>query len=437
MKKVLFISYDFPPLAGMGSIRLARFARYLPEFGWKPHVLTIKTMPQRQPRDDRLLDSVPSDIIIDRVDPFNLTALEKQAGKLHAGAVIRGLRKVLRQIPPDREIGVTWLLPLYREARMILNRERIDAILTSYGLGITHIAGYLLKKATGIPWVADFRDEWSQHPYRKFRLSVQYKFDDWIEQKVLLTADHVVAATDAYVTSLASLVPPSHRNNRFTTITNSFDASDLESNRLSPKPGVQQCSTLKKFTITYLGILYAGVGFLSALENLLNRGMISSDAIQVVLVGRVYPMWRFDGFHMKEKFATLESKGIIKQMGWVPHTETMCHLLDADVLLLILDPNRGTATIPGKTFEYLSSGKPILALVPPDGAAAHMIRRTNAGTIIAPDDIKAIEEGILSLYMKWQKGELATDLNWEEIRRYEARVTSETLANILTHISRS
>lgn len=99
MKKVLFISYYFPSLGGMGSIRLARFARYLPEFGWQPRVLTVKTVPARLPRDDGLLDSISRDIVINRVDPFDLAAFEKQAGRFRAEILVRGLRRVLQQIP--------------------------------------------------------------------------------------------------------------------------------------------------------------------------------------------------------------------------------------------------------------------------------------------------------------------------------------------------
>jgi glycosyltransferase involved in cell wall biosynthesis len=435
MKKVLFISYYFPPLGGMGSVRLARFARYLPEFGWHPRVLTVKTVQARLPRDDGLLEYIPRDIVISWADPLDLTALEKQAERFRAGTLFLGLSRVIQRIPPDGELGVAWLGPLYYEARRILARERIDAILTSSFPCVTHVAGYILKKATGIPWVADFRDEWSLHPQRTFRFSLQRKLDAWLEQQVLLTADHVVAATDAYIVGLASHVPPSHRDHRFTTITNSFDISDLESTRLAPNPWAQQYPTLKKFTVTYVGYLYGGVGFLSALENLLSKGMILANAIQVEIVGQIYPLMQHDGQILKEKVATLESKGVIKRTGWVSHIEAMRHLQEADVLLLHLHPSRGAATIPGKVFEYLSFGKPILALVAPDSAAAHMIRRTNAGTIVAPDDVKAIEELIQSLYMKWQQGELAAALNLEEIRKYEARVTTETLANVLTHIS--
>lgn len=436
VRKVLFICY-FPPHGGMGSIRLARFARYLPEFGWQARVLSIKTGMVHLPLDEGLLDSVPRDTVISRVAPFDLTALEQQAGRFFGGrAAVRGLRRVLRQFPPDGELGATWLLPVYSEARRILAGEHIDALLTSSFPCIAHVIGYLLKKRTGIPWVADFRDEWSAHQHRQAHAGWYKRADRCLEQRVVRSADHIIAATEAYSAQFAEWLPPGERAGKVTTITNAFDQEDLSGSRVGlPQPFTKSdaVSAPRKFTIVYTGMLYGGLGFLTALESLLTDGTLARENIDFILAGQVYPLWQFGGETLLQKVSALN--GVMRCVGWMPHHMVRQYVQRADVLLLVLDSNRGEATIPGKAFEYMVSGKTVLALVPTAGVTADLIRHTRTGVVIDPENVLAVREAILDLYHKWKAGNLHLDQDWTEICKHDAKLLTGRLAVVLDQVS--
>lgn len=413
----------------MGSIRLARFARYLPEFGWQPRVLTVRTATAGRPYDKEMLDIIPPSVEINRVDPlFDTGNLQKRIG-----GVAGTLHRLLAQVPPDGELGVAWLPAAYREARRILARERIDVIFTSSPPCMAHVVGYLLKRRTGKPWVADFRDEWSLHPQRRFRFSVSARIDAWLERQVLRAADHVTTATGSYSTGLASLIADSPgAAGKFTVITNGFDRADFafgwDGDGIE-KPSEKQSANGRKFRVTYVGNLYGGIGFFTALQSLLANGGIPAERIEFHVLGQIRPVWHLDGALVMEKVSSLGP--VIRQAGWVSHRDATRAMRQADLLLLVLDTNRGDATIPGKVFEYLAAGRPILGLVSSQSELAGLLKHFGCDMVVDPDDAQAIEEAICELYGEWIRGGLPARFRREEIARYDAKALAGSLAEIL------
>ena len=397
--------------------------KYLPQYGWKAHVLTLASVAPEVPRDDTMMEYIPNGTPVTRIAATDLDIVCNRLKGWHLGPLAWRLRRFVNgMLPPDRWL-LLWLPQAYREARRILSKNPIDAIFTSSFPCTTHLVGYLLKKTTGKPWVAEFRDEWSQHPHRSWPKTWQGQIDAWLERQVLLKADKVVAATDAYVAGLASLVPPNMAQ-KFATITNAFEDDNIAENSRQDKV---------KFIVAHVGFLYDGLSFLPVLEEILTEKKIPEREIEFRVVGKMEPL-RFAPFNLAE--FPLAAK-VTRYTGWVPHAEALRHMAEATVLLDVLGRHRGTATIAGKTFEYIASGRPILAVVPPEGETARVIKKTETGTVVEPQDRRAIKDTLLDMYVRWKAGVLDIKPNWREIQRYDARILCQRLAQLLDIVSRA
>ncbi len=414
-KKLLIIAYCFPPLGGVGTLRTLFLTSHLSKFGWYPHVLTVREGASGQPQDQTLMAKIPPDFKISRTGYWDVTTPLRFLGKFFPSKWIEKLRAGLL---PDTYVG--WLPFAYVKALRILSNERIDLVYTA-DLFSAHLVGYLLSKTTGKPWVADVGDEWASNPFRKRLFPGQRKVESWLERKILGAASHIIVAWPG-LTKLLSL----DKREQCTTITCGFCANDFKS-----LADITTRVSRERFRITYTGSFYASqqpTYFLNAVQKLIDGGQISGDNIEFVFVGRT----------MTEAFLQFTHSRISKSIvytGFVSHHQAIHYLLDTDVLLLIVSSQRGSENIPGKTFEYLASGKPILALVPPEGAAADLIRRTNTGIVVAPEDTVAIRDAVLDLYLQWKQGRLQVQPNGTEICKFETRNLNQSLSEVLDRVS--
>jgi glycosyltransferase involved in cell wall biosynthesis len=318
--------------------------------------------------------------------------------------------------PPDHYIG--WLPFAYLAARRLLSQEAVDVIYTVSAPYTAHLVGWLLKKTTGKPWIADFRDEWTQNPTIRPMFSWQRKANRWLEQQSFDNADSIIIATESYKELMSSLAGPNLRE-KFTTITNSFDAEDFKPLDALPKGD--------KFKVVYCGSFYdmqQPAYFLAAMRSLVEEGLLPLDKISLTFAG-------YTRYNTREMFKDSLLFPAIRYMGIVSHKEAIQQMKEADVLLLIVGSLRGKENIPAKTFEYIATGKPILALVPPDGEAARVIRETRTGIVVAPEDVNAIKTASLDLYTCWRSAKLRIESNWEQINRYEAREVTRQLSIVL------
>lgn len=295
--------------------------------------------------------------------------------------------------------------------------QAIDAIYSSSPPICSHLVAYLLKRSTGKPWVAVYQDEYSFHPLMGFPTKLHREIAYRVDKMVLRGADAVIGSTEGYTRAFARLAGASNPT-KFVTITNGFDPEDFP-NLGKPCPPTAN----KVFTISYVGSFHPGAGdsLIQAVEELLEEGQIPSDRFKLVLVG----------ITGRTSFTNDEFQHVIHSTGFVKHDEAIAHMIAADALLLAVTSQRGADNIPGKTFEYIASGRPILATVPPGGCASDVIARTRTGIVVDVDDVPAIKAAVVKMYRQWELGELGIDPNWEAISGYNRLELVRRIADIL------
>lgn len=412
MKKVLIIAYFFPPLGGAGVQRTLKFVKYLPGFGWKPYVVTVKN--SEYIHDESLLQDIPKEAEVYRTSSLEFGFLRRLFPKVRPWQRAVILLNLL--LIPDDKIG--WKMFALKKACEIIRHERIDVIYTTSAPYTSHLIGLELKKRYGLPWVADFRDEWSKNPFLFYPTGFHKKINKRMELSVLCSADKVISTSEKMTKQFSEILQEDRK--KFLTITNGFDPDDLifPANLQGPK---------RKFRVTYLGTLYGkrttvGIRFLDALESLLHQSLLRRDLLEIRFVGAMGNLQNFISGKMVRACAEF--------IPYKKHREVVFELCAADALLLITPNERGEAEIAGKTFEYVASERPILALVPKKGEVAEIIRKTNTGVVVNPDDSEEIQKNILEFYKKWEKGQLYIDPNWDIIHSYERKKLTEKLARV-------
>ena len=427
-RKVLLVAYWFPPLGGIGTRRAMRYVRYLPDFGWQCYVVTVADAINdihRLMMDESLTATVPAQTKIVRTPAWYIGRLPQVFDHRGLGMIWRWVRRAARTPVPDECIG--WLPFAYHAAKQMVCNEGIQVVYTVSEPFTAHMVGLLLKRRLGVSWVADFRDEWSQHPLRGFEHDWQRGLSRWLEQRVLLNADQVITVTESYHDSMASLVPKEMWT-KFVTITNGYQAEDFSVPPIQGRPD--------KLRIVYVGLFYLAqqpIDFLSAVEQVVRERIIPRDHLQIILVG---PDKSASVTADVSRFETTLGD-IIEWTGYVSHREAVGYLKGADVLLLIASRPRGSRNIPGKTFEYIAAGTPILVLATAESAAAELVRQTGTGVAFAaPDDIHGIAKALAELYERWQNGTLAVKPDWSLISEYEGRRLTEKLSAVLQPLAR-
>jgi len=420
MKKVLVVAYQFPPAGGSGVQRTAKFAKYLPAYGWEPVILTRETN-RLVLRDDTLLEDLPSGMEIIRTPARDLTALPgvlSKAGKFIAWKIL----------VPDGE--VLWMKHALEKALARLGKGDISCLYTTSYPYSDHLMGLEIRKAyPGIPWVADFRDEWTNNPYLLDKPHPEWRArrERRMERQVLEKADRLIANTPVMKRNFLALHPDLDLDRRMHVIPNGYDDEDFRLDRKENPEGREY-----RFTITYTGSLYQRRTpdvFLEAAGRLVESGIIPADKLRIRFIGSMKegPVRRV------ARQSGLE--GIVEVLPYMNHKDCIEHMLKSHVLLL-LEGGRGSECFyTGKLFEYIRANRPILALVPLKGAAADLVRRTRTGIICDWSDTAAVERGIAELYDRWTRGSMTLNPNLGEIRKYERKALAGKLAGILDELA--
>ena len=397
-KSVLLLSYLFPPIGGIGVQRPLKFARYLSDLDWAVTVLTVKDA-YSATMDPSLLDEVPEDVPVVRVsDPAARwlkqavvkTANVTNPGQQSSNLLKRKMRKFLKVCKdtlciPDE--SVFWAIRAFWIGRKLVKQKSIDCLYTTSGPNSSHLAGLLIRWTTGVKWVADFRDPWTQNMHFHHR-GLRRRIEQWIERKVFTNADTLITVTDGFKDLFISQYPEC--KDRIHVIRNGVDPHDFPT--VKPVP-----VNPHKFTIFYSGILYPGRSpriFLQALSYLIRNQSIRPDAISVQFAG----VFDYPGYAENQNLVTqLGLMGIVELLGYISHQEALHRMQTSDALLLIGDDSRSASSyVPGKLYEYLYAEKPILALLK-DGEAAGLIREANAGIIVNPADCVEVANAIRQL----------------------------------------
>ena len=402
MKKVLMLAFIYPPLGGSGVQRTLKFSKYLPEFGWQPSVVCSDD-PQvfQHGLDPSLLAEIPASVRVWRrrfVDPLGFRRrLQKLLGRPGGAAdepaplaaaqpgqaddklASPGWRRLLRALAsplapfefPPVDAALYWALAIVPGCLKLIRREKIDVIYSTSFPYSDHVAGYLLKKLTGKPWVADFRDPWTQNASAR-NTGWRYRVDQWVEQKVLHTADRVIGVTPSYTADLLRLAP-GRPAEHFVTIENGYDQADFPEQSALPEAPTAAAEGCGQVTLAHVGFVYHGTAlpFLRALEALGPAGA----KLKVRFVGGLpadETAWLAD--HAPAAQVTVEPRR--------PHAAALEVMRRADVLLLFALGGQGkSGHYPGKLFEYMASGRPIL-MIGPEGDAAELVQGSGTGCFV-------------------------------------------------------
>jgi len=415
VKKVLMLMYSFPPTGGPGVQRNAKFIKYIRDFNWEPIVFTRKTgnMPIR---DDSLVPDIPADIKVIRTSSWELT--EFQGILQFPGKFIS--RKLL--IPDGQRL---WQMFGNSKAAGIMHNEKPNLLYTSSLPYSAHLAGLRLKKLyPSIPWVADFRDEWTNNPYlldrphNRIRMGIERS----MEKRVLAEADYLITNTPVMMDNFIKLNPNLKLADNFSVIPNGYDEDDF-------KPFLGITPSNSKFTITYTGGFYGRRKpdyFFHALSKLIMDKVIDKHKIKVDLIGY------YNKNYMDECIGRYELQNIVNTLPYMRHDECILKMMQSDALLLIegAGPN-AEAFYTGKVFEYMYTGRPIIAAVPVNGSAASIIRDTRTGFVSDSLDISGIAENISSLYKSWLNNKSTEmDINHELVSKFSRRELTRKLAEI-------
>ena len=407
----------FPPAGGGGVQRPLKFATHLPELGIETHVLAPDD-PKWIHRDDELLP--PMLAWVHRARYLGPKG-RKPAEELHGTA---GLEKAAKQLQlagrrllvPDE--NVSWNLTAIPTAIRIARREQIDVVLTTSPPSAVHLVGAAVKRATGIPWVADLRDSVVAHPHRHAeRLLVRAKEqgEHAVARLIGRSADAVVAVSDAIAEEMRARNP----RGAVVTIANGSDFDDFAG--LAHRPS-------ERLRITHAGSFFGKRDprpFLTALEQ---------SGLDDVVV-------RFLGDFRSSDRDWMEERGLgdrVELIPYAPRRRSLELQRDSDVLLLLIPEagGRGKGVLSGKVFEYLAAERPILAVVPPEGAAAELIRAAGAGVGVAPDDVDGMTAALRDLHARWQAGSLEGPPLSEEWRdKVSRRTRVEELAQLLERVA--
>lgn len=435
MKKVLIITYHWPPMGGGGVQRWLKMSKYLRNFGWEPIIFTVTDAEISIP-DESLLAEVPAGVETLRVpiwEPFGLykkftgkKADEKvQPGLLSEGDGKQWLNDVALWIRgnvfvPDAKRF--WIKPARKALLNYLHENKVDAVVSTGPPHTTHMIALAAKQKTNIPWLADFRDPWTFIDYYdKLKLS-RYadKRHHSLERKVLNNADKTITVTWSWAEEF------NKRNfkKEVEVITNGYDPADFETKA--------EVKLDDNFTLVHIGSMNADrnpKALWPVLEKLVNNNPKFAEKLRIKLIG---PVDR-SIFKAIEAHALQENLVHIKNL---PHHEVIAHLQSAAVLLLPLnDTPNISGVVPGKLFEYLGAERPILCIGKTDGDAARILREANAGAIIDFKDSPKMQTVLENYFQQFQDGRLKVESS--NYRKYGRDKLAGEICKVLDEITSS
>jgi glycosyltransferase involved in cell wall biosynthesis len=414
--KILLVTMYFPPAGGGGVQRPLKLAQYLPALGIETHVLAPDD-PKWVHRDPDL--RVPTQAWVHRVRYLGPRA-RRPAEELRAASA--GLERALvqaqvtarRLLLPDA--SVSWNLTAIPAAIRLVRREGIDAVVTTSPPGSVHLVGAAAKRATGVRWLADLRDPLVANQQRRADTAAtraRQATNERLARLVARRADAISCVSEAIADEIRTLDP----QGPVRTIANGCDFDDFAGLEYRPS---------SRFRITHTGSFFGKRDPRPFLQALHDAG---SD-----IVARFAGDFRSTD---REWAETLDLGDRLQLIPYATRAESLRLQRDSEALLLLVPDagGRGKGVLSGKVFEYLAAGRPILAVVPPDGAAAALVRETGAGVVVAPDDVDGMREALRELQARHVNGGLpAVELTEETRARLSRQARAEETAALLREI---
>jgi glycosyltransferase involved in cell wall biosynthesis len=442
VNRVLFIAYYFPPTNGSGVYRSVKFVKYLPSFGWHPYVITTDRIPHHA-LDHTLLADIPPKARVLRLPtprPQPLKRLTRWVGwkrkrpeiASHPTAahdpppaqsrpsLAKGMRRaalaplsLIERPPVDEQLY--WSLRIVPVARRIIEREKIDVIFTTAAPWSALLSGSLLQRLTGRPWVADFRDPWTDNTLVYSPTGTRRCLDQWLERRLLGRADAVVTVTPPLLESLRAKSPTGRGGRPFVLIPNGWDSDDFPDNG-TPPPADEHSVTL-----FHPGSAYHGepVALLRALEQFSTEGAIL-DRLSFRFIGYMHPEDR------AQLASSPLSKRFVLEVDRIPHLDVLRLMREAQVLLLL---SATPYASPGKVFEYMAAGRPVLAVA--TGISAELVQCSGVGCVVDPHDHAALAARLRAIAVDYEGFvQEFYHPNWEVINHYERSTLTCRLARL-------
>lgn len=425
------LAYHFPPVGGGGVQRSTKFCKYLPEFGWQPVVVTGpgRGTGRWTPNDQRLVAEVPAGTVVHRL-----------AGP-EPGPASSWRQRGERWLLLPRAYSRWWIDGSSRiGAATAADAHLIYASMSPFESGV---AAARIARASGRPWVADLRDPWALDEMTVYPSALHRQIERRKMERVLSGAAGIIMNTPEASARLVATFP-ALRQRRIVTIPNGYDASDFS----GPPPAPMG----DRFRIVHTGFLHTSLGrrfedsrrirrvlgggvegvdllarshvfLLKAVDLAMTEDPRLRDELEVVFAGRL----------SRDDVSLLETASkVARAPGYLPHDESVRLVRSADLLFLPmqdLPAGRRATIVPGKTYEYLASGRPILAAVP-EGDARDLLAAAGNALICRPRDVVAMARAIHEQVGRWRRGEESPGPDPALLRQYERRELANRLASL-------
>ena len=400
------LAYFFPPLGGGGVQRTLKHVKYLPDEGFDAIVLTTR-LGWSPMRDPTLGEEVPPETVVIRAPELPLRLV-----KWALGGALRRARLPSRLTAyvgwPDEMAG--WVPGATWHALRAVRRYRPEVLYSTLSPASAHLVALMVSRATGIPWVADFRDAWTRNPQGEQLARPFAGLSARLERAVVRRANYLVVVDES-----VELLDVDPDDRRLVVIRNGVDPDDV------PPLNARRPDT--RFRISYVGTLYGArdaAPVFAALRALVDRGVIDERVLELRIVGPA----------ALDADANLDRLPVSRE-GYVDHAAAIAEMAAADVLLFYAPAVNRLPS--GKIYEYLVSGRPVLCVAGRDNSSFQLVQELGAGYCAEPQDPAAIEEALERFYLRWQDGKLdiSPDVRAETLRRFSRQALAQALAGVL------
>ena len=420
MKKILIISFYFPPTGGGGVQRILKFVKYLPEFGVTSIVAASKGI-KNYTKDESLLKEIPENTEVIYLPTYSLLNLKNKSKKSLINKALSLINLFI-----ICEGLFSWYFLNRKKVFSTIKEKNIDTILTTSPSNATHLFGlYLKKKIKNIKWIADFRDEWTKNPERiNNKRILKNNFiikliEKKIEKEVFKKSDKIIFVSPPIVEKYMKALSPK----KIEIITNGYDEEDFTEINKNLK------SDKNTFKILYYGSLYGALkpyNFIRAFNEFVQN---DNKKVKVDFIGKIEKLDEIKKMLNEKK---IEEFFTFKEN--IEHKKLLEKANQYDLLLLFVSwPYKDV--IPAKTFEYMRLDVPILAMTPPDSISGEIIKKSKTGAEVNYDNINKIKNALSIFYNKWKAGLLLSEYkknkNWKMVEKYERKNLTKKLANLI------
>jgi len=427
--KVLIITYYWPPAGGPGVQRWLKFVKYLPDFGIQP-IVYLPENPTYPIVDEKLVSNVsPATIILKKKiwEPYWFAGFfSKKATQKISSGIIPSVKKqtVLQRfllwvrgnifIPDARFL---WVNPSVAFLKKYIVENQIETIITTGPPHSLHLIGLHLQQQIKVKWIADFRDPWTTIGYHKALKLSSYaeRKHQQLEKQVLNSADLILVTSP---TTKAEFHALTSSNRPITVITNGYDHEAVPPQTLDDK-----------FSLAHIGSFLSDrnpVVLWESLQELVLEYPELAANFQLKLIGKTSE-------EVLQSITQHELAQYVVNLGYVSHEEALAQQRKTQVLVLIeIDSPDTRSIIPGKLFEYMVSGRPILAMGPQGSDFASIIQSTNTGVFFNYQEKTALKAKILNWFHDYQSGQLKT--NPVGLEQYSRKYLTQQLAHEITQL---